>query len=171
MLRLAKAFWDIALSRRSPADLPASLFLLCLVAVVSAALEVFDALLPPHPSRKIAIRVLLEVGWPILFAGVVLAAARRSPRFLQTASALVGVGILADLMVYPAEWMLEYIGTERLFSVPFYVLYFVGFTWFLLACSQIWRAALDSGLGVGAAISVGYLLLQLTLEQQFLAEP
>ena len=32
MLRLAKAFWDIALWRASPAQLPASRFLLCLVA-------------------------------------------------------------------------------------------------------------------------------------------
>jgi hypothetical protein len=38
MLRLAKAFWEIALWRRTPAQLPASLFLLALVAA-AAALE------------------------------------------------------------------------------------------------------------------------------------
>ena len=36
MLRLAKAFWDIALWRKSPAQLPASAFLLCLVAAFLA---------------------------------------------------------------------------------------------------------------------------------------
>jgi hypothetical protein len=34
MLRIAKAFWDIALWRKSPAQLPASLFLLGLVAAL-----------------------------------------------------------------------------------------------------------------------------------------
>jgi hypothetical protein len=171
MLKLAKAFWDIALSRRSPAYLPASLFLLCLVAGVSAAFEIFDALLPPHPGHKIVARVLLEVGWPILFTWVALALVRRLPRFLQTASALVGVGALADLVVYPTQWVMQYIGSDRLIAAPFYVLYLVGFIWFLFACASIFRSALDSGLGVGAAISVVYLLLQLTLEQQLLMEP
>jgi hypothetical protein len=50
MLRLAKAFWDIALWRKSPAQLPASVFLLCLVAAAAALLEVIGALLPPRPA-------------------------------------------------------------------------------------------------------------------------
>jgi len=40
MLRLAKAFLDIALWRKSPAQLPASLLLLGIVACAVAALEV-----------------------------------------------------------------------------------------------------------------------------------
>jgi len=47
MLRLVKAFCDIALWRKSPAQLPASLFLLGLVAAAVALLEVLGALLPP----------------------------------------------------------------------------------------------------------------------------
>jgi hypothetical protein len=46
----------------------------------------------------------------------------------------------------------------------------VGLIWYLLACANIWRAALDSGLGLGLAISVGYLLLSMVLEQQFLPD-
>ena len=55
--------------------------------------------------------------------------------------------------------------------MPLGVLLFVGLIWYLLACANIWRAALDARLGLGAAISVGYLLLSMALEQQLLPEP
>ena len=42
MLRLAKAFWDISIWKRTPAQLPASLFLLGLVAGIAALLEDLD---------------------------------------------------------------------------------------------------------------------------------
>jgi len=171
MLRLAKAFWDIALWRKSPAQLPASVFLLCLVAAAVAILEVLGALLPPNPSDRILTRVLLSVGLPLLFARVVLAIARRHQRFLQTATALLGVAVLAQLVLYPLGSLLNFIGTDRPASIPLGVLLFVGLIWYLLACANIWRAALESGLGLGAAISVGYLLLSMALEQQLLPEP
>jgi hypothetical protein len=46
----------------------------------------------------------------------------------------------------------------------------VGLIWYLLACANIWRSALDSRLSVGVAISVGYLLLSIVLEQQLLPD-
>jgi NhaP-type Na+/H+ and K+/H+ antiporter len=46
----------------------------------------------------------------------------------------------------------------------------VGLIWYLLACANIWRAALDSGLSLGVAISVGYLLLSIAVEQQLLPD-
>jgi hypothetical protein len=171
MLRIAKAFWDIALWRKSPAQLPASLFLLGLVAAAAALLEVLGALLPPNPSGRIVTRVILSVGLPLLFAWVVLVIARRRQRFLQTGIALLGVAVLAQLVLYPLGSLLNFIGTDRPASIPLGVLLFVGLIWYLLACANIWRAALDAGVGLGAAVSVGYLLLSMALEQQLLPEP
>jgi hypothetical protein len=171
MLRLAKAFWDIALWRKSPAQLPASLFLLGLVAAAVALLEVLGALLPPNPSGRILTRVILSVGLPLLFAWVVLVIARQRQRFLQTGIALLGVAVLAQLVLYPLGSLLNFIGIDRPASIPLGVLLFVGLIWYLLACANIWRAALDAGVGVGAAISIGYLLLSMALEQQLLPEP
>ncbi len=170
MLRLAKAFWDIAIWRKSPAHLPASVFLLCLVAAAVALLEALGALLPPSASDAIIGRVLLSVGLPLLFAWAVLTAARRRQRFLQTGTALLGVAVLAQLVLYPLGSLLNFIGTDRPASIPLGVLLFAGLIWYLLACANIWRAALDSGLALGAAISVGYLLLSMALEQQLLSE-
>ena len=170
MLRLAKAFWDIAVWRRSPAQLPASVFLLGLVAAAVAVLEVVGALLPPGPSDRIFMRVVLSVGLPLLFAWTVLAIARHGQRFLQTGIALLGVAVLAELVLYPLSSLLNVIGSDRPAAIPVGLLLCVGFIWYTLACANIWRAALDSGLGVGLAVSVGYLVLSVVLEQQLLPE-
>jgi hypothetical protein len=166
MLRLAKAFWDIALWRASPAQLPASVFLLCLVAGLAAGLELISAQLPPSQGGLIPIRLGLSVALPLLFSWMVLAVARRRQRFLQTGTALLGVAVLAELVLYPLGSLLNYIGTDTPAALPVGVLLITGFIWYLLACANIWRAALDARLGLGGAISVGYLLLSIFLEQK-----
>jgi hypothetical protein len=170
MLRLAKAFWDIALWRRTPAQLPASSFLLALVAIAAAALEVLSAFLPPATTDRILTRIVLSVGLPLGFAWAVLALARRRQRFLQTGTALLGVGVLVELVLYPLGSLIHIIGSDRLEAVPLGILMLLGLIWYLLACANIWRAALDSGLTIGVVISVGYLLLSIALEQQLLPD-
>jgi len=168
MLRFAKAFLDIALWRKSPAQLPASVLLLCLVAAAAALLEVIGALLPAAPAGEILTRVALAVLLPLAFAWVVLAIARQRQRFLQTGTALLGVAVLAEFILYPLGTLLNVVGFDGPASVPIGVLLLVGLVWYLLACANIWRAALDARLGLGVAISVGYLLLSMALEQQLL---
>ena len=170
MLRLAKAFWDIALWRRTPAQLPASLFLLGLVAAAAAAIEVLSAFLPPASTDRIFTRIVLSVGSPLAFAWAVLVLARHRERFLQTGIALLGVGVLAELVLYPLGSLIHVIGSDRLEAVPFGILMLLGLIWYLLACANIWRAALESGLSIGLVISVGYLLLSIALEQQLLPD-
>ncbi len=170
MLRLAKAFLDIALWRRSPAQLPASLFLLGLLCAAVALLEVLAAMLPPGPSDRILTRVALSVGLPLVFAWVVLAVARHRHRFLQTGIALLGVAVLAELVLYPLGSLLNIVGADRPAAIPLGVLLVAGLVWYLLACANIWRAALDSGLSIGIAISVGYLLQSMMLEQRLLPD-
>ncbi|MGA2342738.1 MAG: hypothetical protein ABSG29_06055 [Steroidobacteraceae bacterium] len=170
MLRLVKAFWNIAFWRESPAQLPASVFLLCLVAGAAAILEVIAAYLPAAPGGAIAVRVALSVLLPLLFAWLVLAIARQRQRFLQTGTALLGVAVIAEIVLYPLGSLLTLIGVDRPAALPVGVLLVVGLVWYLLACANIWRAALDARLGLGAAISLGYLLLSMVLEQQLLPQ-
>jgi hypothetical protein len=170
MLRLVKAFWDIALWRTSPAQLPASSFLLGLVSAAVALLEVIAALLPANSGDRLFTRVVLSVGLPLAFAWVVLAVARHRQRFLQTGSALLGVAVLAELVLYPLGSLVNVIGTDRPAAIPVLLLLCVGFVWYLLACANIWRAALDTGLGIGIAVSIGYVVLSIALEQQLLPD-
>jgi hypothetical protein len=170
MLRLAKAFWDIALWRRTPAQLPASLFLLALVAVAAALIEVLSAFLPPASTDRLLTRIVLSVGLPLGFAWIVLVLGRHRERFLQTSIALLGVGVLAELVLYPLGSLIHIIGADRLEAVPLGILMLLGLIWYLLACANIWRAALESGLSIGLVISVGYLVLSIALEQQLLPD-
>jgi hypothetical protein len=170
MLRLAKAFWDIALWRRTPAQLPASSFLLALVAAAAALMEVLGAFLPPASSDRILLRIVLSVGSPLAFAWAVLVLARHPQRFLQTAIALLGVGVLAELVLYPIGSLIHLVGSDDVASIPLGILMLAGLIWYLLACANIWRAALDARLGLGLAVSVAYLLLSIILEQQLLPD-
>lgn len=170
MLRLAKAFWDIALWRRTPAQLPASTFLLALVCIAAALLEVVSAFLPPVSSDRILTRIILSIAVPLGFVWAVLAVARRPQRFLQTASAFLGVGVLVEIALYPIGSLIHIIGSERLAAVPLGVLMLTIFIWYWLACANIWRAALDSGFSLGAVVSVGYIVLSIVLEQQLLPD-
>ena len=170
MLRLAKAFLEIALWKKTPAHLPASPFLLVLIACVAALLEVLSNFLPPSRRDGVLPGILLSVALPLCFAWGLLAVARRRERFLQTASALLGVEVLAEIVIYPVIAVLRVMGTDRLTSNPVGLLlsaaYIVGIIWYLLACAHVWRAALDSGLLLGGVISVGYFILSNVLEFQ-----
>jgi hypothetical protein len=111
---------------------------------------------------------VLSVTLPLAFTWAVLSVTRHRQRFLQTSIALLGVGVLAQLVLYPLDSVLEVIGTDHPAAIPLGLLSFVGLVWYLLACAHIWRAALESGLILGIAISVGYLVLSVALAKLFL---
>ena len=168
MLLIAKAFLDIALRRQTPACLPASLLLLVLAGCAVALTEVLGALLPPPPNGQIPLRVVLEVGMPLTFAWILLALARRRARFLQTATALLGVGALAALILYPLDSLIRVMGEDKWASLPVGVLWTLVFVGYLLACAHIWRSALDSGFLLGAIITLGYLVLSSSIDHRLL---
>jgi hypothetical protein len=170
MLLLAKAFLDIALRRQTPAYLPASLLLLVLAGCATALTEVLGALLPPPPNGQILMRVVLEVGMPLAFTWVLLALAHRRARFLQTATALLGVGALAALILYPLDSLIRVMGEDKLASLPIGVIWTAVFIGYLLACAHIWRSALDSGLLLGVAISLGYFVLAFSIDHRLLVQ-
>jgi hypothetical protein len=171
MQRLAKAFLKIALWRSTPADLPASLFLLALSACAAGLMEVLGALLTPGSLQELLVHIALEIVLPLAFVWVVLAAARRRARFVQTATALFGVDVLAALILYPLGAVYHAVSEDRLASLPVGFLLCVAFVWYLLAGAHIWRSALDTGLLLGGIISVGFFILSLAIEQQLLPHP
>src|ERR1019366_7663316 len=133
MLRLAKAFWDLALWRITPAQLPASVFLLGLVMAAVATLEFLGALLPPAQSDRILIRVVLSVVLPLAWTWAILRLTGHRQRFLQTAIALLGVAALAQLVLYPLGSLLNVLGMDHPIAIPLGLLSFVGLVWYLLA--------------------------------------
>ncbi len=146
------------------------MFLLLLVAGVAALSEVLGALLPPPPNDGIFMRIVLGVALPLAFTWVLLALTRRRARYLQTAAALLGVGSLAGFILYPLDSLARMIGVDKLAALPIAVLWTAVFIGYLLACAHIWRAAFDSGLLLGGAISIGYFILAVLIGQQLLPQ-
>ncbi len=152
MLRLAKAFLDIALWRQTPAHLPASLFLLVLVAA-AAALTGGAGRAAPAAARATESRMRVDLerrlaagfrlGWCWRLHGT----AQRVLADRDRAAGRRGAGGAGAVSVGLACSASSAIDESR--SIPVGLLLFVGFIWYLLACAHIWRAALDSGLALG----------------------
>ena len=171
MLRLAKAFWDIALWRRTPAQLPASVFLLVLVAAVVAVLEVAGALLPPGPGGPHC-RAGARLPWVCRSHGPGRCSASRATASDSCRPAVRCSASRPWRSSCSIRWArCSTCSAEKSpVAIPLGLLLFVGLIWYLLACANIWRSALDSGLALGAAVALGYLLLSILLEQQLLPD-
>jgi hypothetical protein len=101
---------------------------------------------------------------------MLLAFARRRARFLQTATALLGVAALAELILYPLDSLIRVMGEDKWASLPVGVLWTAVFIAYLLACAHIWRSALDSGLLLGVVIALGYLVVSNSIGYRLLAQ-
>jgi len=100
MLRFAKAFLDIALCVSPPPSFPASVLLLCLVAAAAACSSDWRAV-ARAPAGEILTRVALGRA-PATRVRVGGAGHRpAAATFLQTGTALLGVAVLAELVLYP----------------------------------------------------------------------
>ena len=84
--------------------------------------------------------------------------------------ALFHVGAIAALILYPLDSIIRVLGEDKLASLPIGVIWTAVFIGYLLACAHIWRSALDSGLLLGVAISLGYFVLSLSIEHRLLAQ-
>jgi hypothetical protein len=105
MFGLLKTFLQIALFRRGPEDLPASPAVLALTAlawlVVNAALAYSFLTLPQSWQAQLLFQLALGIAWYY----VLLRLFRRPERFLQTATASYGVGLLLAPLLVPALTM------------------------------------------------------------------
>jgi hypothetical protein len=170
MSRLVKAFLDIALWRKTPASLPASTFLLALVACANVVADLLGDWVMPAPQGRIFLGVLLTVLAPLCFTWVVLGLTKRSHRFLQTCSAVLGIDVIFSLILLPLQALNSALGTDRPLSAAILALLsYAGLIAYLMATMNIWRSAVDSGLISAGLISLAYVMLQLVVSQELMA--
>ena len=169
MSRLVKAFLDIALWRKTPASLPASTFLLALVASADVVVDLLAEWVVPAPQGRLFFSVLLTVLAPLCFTGVVLAVTKRSHRFLQTGSAVLGIDVIFSLILLPLQALNSALGTDRpLSGAILALLSYAGLIAYLMANMNVWRSAVDTGLISAGLISLGYVMLQLVVSQELM---
>jgi len=99
--RLATAFAEIAAHRRSPADLPASQFLVGLLLATYLVLELATLQLLDLLTGPAALLTFVDAAFFLAYIFVALQIFGRQGRFLQTAAALLGTSMLIDVIRLP----------------------------------------------------------------------
>ncbi|MDX9766732.1 MAG: hypothetical protein RBT51_05260 [Ectothiorhodospiraceae bacterium] len=157
---LAKPFWRLCLLRQGPQDLPASGSLLVLVLAVYFGVSVAIAL-PMYGSSLALTQALAETMLLGLFTRVILAIARRPNRWVQTFTALAGVGALLGLFVLPLVHVLAPAGDEPGTLEGLASLVYLGLIgWLLAAYGHVFRHALSlRGLAPGVLLALAYVFL------------
>jgi hypothetical protein len=159
VLQFLKAFLDIVLWRRGPQDLPASPLLFWLTAGAYVAVSVVQLSLVDEPPAAWVVFVLLD---PVLLTGGVYLLLRlfgKDARFLQTATAVLGTGVVLGLALFlPTEWLVTQLGLPPestgagLLALALVIV-------FALVTGRILKLATDSNMFTGVTLALMYFLL------------
>jgi len=160
MREVFRLFVQIAVLRRGPQDLPASLLLLVLtVCAYVAVTTLVSGLLPPSGDwpPQLALDVLFTLGW---YAALLQLAGRRE-RFLQTATSVFGLQTLLSPLVIASEWLTRRFGQDATWQLPIAVAGLGVVIWLIAANSHVVKAALEWS----SATSVALVILQIVAGQ------
>lgn len=165
--KLINVFVNICLLRAGPQDLPASSFLMLLTAVLglmtgtvvlgSAFNNPFEALLAQ----------LMDLIFLVLFLRLGLTYKRIEARFLQSATALFGCGVLINIAIMPVQLMM---GGDPAASalgqvgVLFFLLLSV---WTLVVIAHVFRHTFETNFLAGSMLAIGYFIFINWLVQLF----
>lgn len=159
MGRLLNVFVDICLLRAGPQDLPGSVFLVLLTALLSlltgtlVIVGTFGTLHAALTAQLLDILLLLGL------LRLVLQFTGKSARFLQTAAALFGSGVLINLVTMPIQ-LLGSGGSSTSDSGGLSgLLYLFLILWALVIVAHIVRQALEVRMASGILISLAYFLI------------
>lgn len=159
MQALIRFFAELALLRRGPQDLPPSSALLLLLAVLSVAVgaangvDLFGGLPASFGANLIDLVLSLGLLW------LLLQTKGRTARWLQTATAFLGLGVLAGLIMLFIRAPAELMGVVQLAMLIDLVLA----VWLHIALGNILRHALDIPLLAGVLIMLAYTVFAFNL--------
>ncbi|NEX16149.1 MAG: hypothetical protein C1943_05815 [Halochromatium sp.] len=163
MLAIINFFIDLALLRRAPQDLPASAALLLLVLAAGLVAGLLLALTAGVGLGSGLLQSLLDLGLMLGALSLALRLLERSQRFLQTATALLGVDTLITLMALLPVGLARPVDTESGLLALAGLLFMLLVAWSVLATGHILRHAFGLTLMQGAAIAIGFDLLSFVI--------
>jgi hypothetical protein len=159
VLHFLKAFFDIVLWRRGPQDLPASRMLLWLTAVAYVAVSIAQLALLEEPAAAWIVFVLLDPVLLVLGVQLLLRLFGKTDRFLQTATAVLGTGVILGLGLFlPVQWAVAQAGLPPespiagMIALAMVVI-------FGLVTGRILKLATDTNLFTGVTLALTYFLL------------
>ncbi len=152
MYELMKLFYEIAIFKKGPQDVPASRWLFRLLVAVYMGINFLILNLSNDPFKAL-LQAAVEAMLIIVFAWSILRFFGKSERYLQTASALLGTDALLSLFALPAFATL--IGQG---SAPAFVVVVLLMLWHWVVTGHILRHALSRPLIFALGVAFLYIL-------------
>ncbi len=158
MGRLLNLFVDICLLRAGPEHLPASMFLLLITALLGlltgtvVIVASFGGVFPALQAQLLDLLLLLG----LLRAG--LLARGLQARFPQSAAALLGSGVVINLLVMPLQLTIGDDPVSPTIEGLAALLYLALLLWSMVVMGNILRHTFDIRLSTGIVLSLGYFL-------------
>jgi hypothetical protein len=160
MKELIQLFTQIALLRRGPQDLPASLLLLGMTIVGYFGINfLVSSLMPPLKGwpAHLAVDVVFTLVWYV----VLLRLAGRSERTLQTTTAVFGFQAVLSPLLVLSEWLMLRFAQDATWQLPVALMWLMLVIWVIAANSHVVKAALEWS----SAASVALVILQILAGQ------
>jgi hypothetical protein len=157
MQALVRVFWDIALLRRGPRDVPASGALLVLTALAYAAIGALQSLLLDGPEH-VLLRTVADLGLTGGVFAACLALGGRRHRLLQTLTAVLGTSALLALPLLALQVAGWQHGPDGPVALLLELLQLPLLAWYVLVLGHIVRSALEAPLITGLAVAMSYVL-------------
>ena len=143
MTDLARLYADIALLRRGPQDVPASLLLLAITVAAYCAINSIVNWALPAPNDPWLFVLLIDVLFTLAWYATLLSILNRRERVLQTTTAVFGYrAVLAPLSI-GSEWLLRRFGALESWQLPLTVGYTAVVVWMIAANSRVLKDALE----------------------------
>jgi len=143
MTDLARLYAEIALLRRGPQDVPASLLLLALTVLGYCAVNIGVDWLLPTPNEPWLPILAIGVAFTLAWYAALFSVLRRRERLLQTTTAVFGYRAVLSPASIASEWLIRRFGTDAAWQLPLIVLYTAVVVWMIAANSHILKAALE----------------------------
>ncbi len=157
MQALLTVFWDIALWRRGPRDLPPSRGLLAVTAFLYLVTSALQSLLIDGPTLAVA-RGVADLGFTAGVFWLCLAIGRRGYRLRQTLIAVFGTGTLLALPMIAVFMAADAAGPDGPVAGAIKLLLLPLLVWSLAVLAHIVRRALEAPLVTGVAVATTYYL-------------
>jgi len=152
-------FLQIALLRQRPDILPASSFLFGVLVIVNLLVGVANFLIDFNVIQSI-LRTIVDIVISLGFVYLILLAANKSQRSLQTMIAMLGVSAILNVLSFPLLLILPSgPSAAGLAGVMLYALFF----WHIVIMGHIYRHALSISLPTGLLITVAYVLMAMSV--------
>lgn len=164
MLTLFNFFVDICLLRRKPQDLPASTTLFVALVLVNLLIAIIgiSGLIPPASAVAAA---MLDAVLLMTMLRLVLSIQNRTARFLQSATAIFGSGIVLGLIALPLQLALDQSAEASAITQLASIAYLILLIWSQLVVAHVLRHALDISLVLGVGLALTYAIVSGVLIQ------